>query len=113
MYKYCLFLILIFVGTLNILGCKVTEYQFCNETDYVLSDFYTYYYDGNNILDDHEHGNLRSNNCTEFIETTRDSIEAAAYLSTVLCIFTDDFIIITEESNTFILTGKSHVYCGD
>jgi len=108
MFKYFLIVALILM-----FSCKVTEYKFCNESSYELIEFSSYYWDGDNILDDQDHGNLLLDECTVWVETERTEIKAAALVSSILCIFTDDFIPVEDEQTIFNITDSSNVYCGD
>jgi hypothetical protein len=90
-----------------------TTYQVRNRTGDTLDDLMTYYWTGEDIIDDVFQGDLPNNAITDKEETNQDEISIGFILFGITCLVTDDFIIQENTNNIFDFKGTTHFYCND
>jgi hypothetical protein len=111
-------LILFIPILLVIAGCEIkkpeTTYSFKNNSSNTLYDFSTYYWDGDNFIDEIYHGTLGLNQITEKVETHRSEIDFSFSFDPggILYVSSDPYPVGRNKSNNFIIDDNTYIYGG-
>jgi hypothetical protein len=86
-------------------------YSFKNSTSYDLPSFYSYYWDGTDILDMVTHGPLSRNMETDAVITERSSVWFGVIIGDVVLV-SEEYSLTSNKHNQIIITDNTPIYGG-